>query len=47
VPPQLTTEGLEAGKSTTSVLVPSRDPVSPDATKTVTPIERAWAKTSS
>src|SRR5271154_1144672 len=40
VPPQATTNGLAAGKSTVGVpsALPSEDPSSPDATRTVTPI---------
>jgi hypothetical protein len=45
VPPQPTTFGELAGKSTTSAPVPSREPVSPAATNTGTPAARAAANT--
>src|SRR2546423_1362528 len=45
VPPQPTTFGLEAGKSTVGELVPSSAPVSPEAANTTTPFLRACANT--
>src|SRR5579884_418968 len=48
VPPQESTCGLDAGKSTVLVLVPSLEPLSPDATVMVTPRAAAdWQALSS